>query len=60
MGTKKRTLGWSLPPTHTRRFQTSKELNAGPLDLLRVQGFEMVRVSGNAPELGTHLVRFCL
>ena len=41
-------------------FKTSTEFNAGPLDLLRVQGFEMVRVSGNAPELGTHLVRFRL
>ena len=41
---------------------------AGPLDLLRVQGFEMarraeagwrrlVRASGNAPDPGTDLVR---
>jgi len=37
---------------------TSRE--AGSLDLLRVQGLEMVRVSGNAPELGTHLVRLRL
>ena len=29
----------------------------GPLELFRVQGFEMVRASGNAPELGTDLVR---
>ena len=28
-----------------------------PLELLRVQGFEMVRASGNAPEPGTDLVR---
>ncbi len=38
----------------------SKPQRAGPLDLLRVQEFEMVRMSGNAPELGTHLVRFRL
>lgn len=31
--------------------------SAGPLDLLRVQEFEMVRASGNAPEPGTDLVR---
>ena len=30
---------------------------AGPLELLRVQEFEMVRASGNAPEPGTDLVR---
>ena len=33
---------------------------AGPLELLRVQGFEMVRASGNAPDPGTHLVRLRL
>ena len=33
---------------------------AGPLDLLRVQEFEMVRASGNAPDPGTDLVRFRL
>ena len=31
--------------------------SAGPLELLRVQEFEMVRASGNAPEPGTDLVR---
>ena len=30
---------------------------AGSLELLRVQEFEMVRASGNAPEPGTDLVR---
>jgi len=30
---------------------------AGPIELLRVQGFEMVRASGNAPDPGTDLVR---
>jgi len=33
---------------------------AEPLELLRVQGFEMVRASGNAPDPGTHLVRLRL
>ena len=33
---------------------------AEPLELLRVQGFEMVRASGNAPDPGTHLVRLSL
>jgi hypothetical protein len=32
-------------------------VRAGPLELLRVQEFEMVRASGNAPEPGTDLVR---
>ena len=31
--------------------------SAGPLELLRVQEFEMARASGNAPDPGTHLVR---
>ena len=31
--------------------------SAGPLELLRVQEFEMVRASGNAPEPGADLVR---
>ena len=34
--------------------------SAGPLELLRVQEFEMVRASGNAPEPGTDLVRLRL
>jgi len=39
-------------------FQSLKGIErTGPLDLLRVQGFEMVRASGNAPEPGTDLVR---
>ena len=38
----------------------SSNERAGPLDLLRVQGFEMVRASGNAPDPGTHLVRLRL
>lgn len=29
----------------------------GSLELLRVQGFEKVRASGNAPDPGTDLVR---
>ena len=42
-------------------FQSLKgNERAGPLDLLRVQEFEMVRASGNAPELGTDLVRLRL
>src|SRR2546425_7247859 len=32
--------------------------NFKPLAGVRVHGFEMVRASGNAPELGTHLVRW--
>ena len=56
-----RTPGWSLPPAHTQRFLNLQENErAGPLDLLRVQGFEMVRASGNAPDPGTHLVRLRL
>jgi hypothetical protein len=34
--------------------------SAGPLELLRVQEFKMVRASGNAPEPGTNLVRLRL
>ena len=34
--------------------------SAGPLELFRVQEFEMVRASGNAPDPGTNLVRFRL
>jgi hypothetical protein len=34
--------------------------SVGPLELLRVQEFEMVRASGNAPESGTDLVRLRL
>ena len=59
----RRTPGRSLPPAHIPR--------AGPLDLFRVQGFEiglpavanwrrLVRTSGNAPDPGTDLVRFRL
>jgi len=66
---------WPVSSTgsHQARFQNlGRTESAGPLDLLRVQGFEMirngcqavanvvVRASGNAPELGTHLVRFRL
>ena len=43
------TPGRSLPPARIPR--------TGPLELLRVQGSEMVRTSGNAPDPGTHLVR---
>ena len=35
-------------------------LSSRALDLLRVQGFKLVRASGNAPDPGTHLVRLRL
>ena len=49
----------TTPPHNHPTIQLSNDPFhvAGPLELLRVQGFEMVRASGNAPDPGTHLVR---
>jgi hypothetical protein len=41
-------------------FHPLTSRRAGSLDLLCVRGYEMVRASGNAPDPGTHLVRFRL
>src|SRR5438552_15452550 len=38
-------------------FHRLNHLVMRPLELLRVQGFEMVRASGNARDPGTNLVR---
>jgi len=53
----KRSNPWPVTSTDSH---PSLSGSAGPLELLRVQEFEMVRASGNAPEPGTDLVRLRL
>jgi len=66
-GDKVQNLVRSLPPAHTQTLRSSQISNSkyemlplGRSIYFAFRGLKLVRASGNAPELGTHLVRFRL